>query len=64
MTEHLMTVEELYNFAKDHGFEQASIWIPTGTNAYSSVSSANIEISSDEKEQDKLNRCVYLVYNS
>lgn len=64
MTEHLMTVEELYNFAKDHGFEQASIWIPTGTNVHSSVNSARIEISSDEKERDRLNHRVYLVYNS
>lgn len=56
-----MTIEELYNFAKDHGFEQASIWIPTGTNVNSSVNSARIEISSNDKDRD--NR-VYLVYNS
>lgn len=60
--EHLMTVQELYNFAKQHGFENAKIWIPIGTNCNSSVSSARLEICSDD--DNPYDKKVYLVYNS
>lgn len=62
MNEHLMTVQELYDFAKRHGFENASIWMPTGTNCHSSVAYAKLEIRSEDEDKDK--KKVYLVYNS
>lgn len=64
MEEQLMTIEELYEFAKKHGFENASMWISTGTNAWSSINSANLTVHSNETLQDKVKRRVYLVYNS
>ena len=42
MEEQLMTIEELYEFAKKHGFENASMWVSTGTNVWSSINSANL----------------------
>ena len=64
MEEQLMTIEELYEFAKKHGFENASIWVSTGTNTWSSINSANLTVHSNETMQDKVKRRVYLVYNS
>ena len=64
MEEHLMTIEELYEFAKKHGFENASMWVSTGTNLWSSINSANLTVHSDETLLDKVKRLVYLVYNS
>lgn len=64
MEEHLMTIEELYEFAKKHGFENASIWVSSGTNVWSSINSANLTVHSNESLQDRVNRRVYLVYNS
>ena len=64
MEEQLMTIEELYEFAKKHGFENASMWISTGTNTWSSINSANLTVHSNETLQDKVKRRVYLVYNS
>ena len=55
-----MTVKELYEFAKKHGFEDASLWVSSGLNAYSSIDSAKIEISSDKVEMKR----VYLNYES
>jgi hypothetical protein len=57
----MMTVKELYEFAKKHGFEDSIIMTPTGQNSYSSVYAARLTIISggeDEKKQ------VYLIYNS
>ena len=62
VNEHLMTVKELYDFAKKHGFENATIWIPTGANCHSSVAYAKIDIRSHEDENEK--KQIYLVYNS
>lgn len=62
LKEHLMTVQELYDFAKKHGFENATIWMPTDANCYSSVAYTEIDILSNEDENEK--KRVYLVYNS
>ena len=64
MEEQLMTIEELYEFAKKYGFENASMWVSTGTNVWSSINSANLTVHSNETMQDKVKRRVYLVYNS
>ena len=64
MEEQLMTIKELYEFAKIHGFENASIWVSTGPNVWSSINSAKLTARSDETPQDKAKRRVYLVYNS
>ena len=64
MEENLMTIEELYEFAKKHGFENASMWVSTGTNVWSSINSANLTVHSNESLHDRINRRVYLVYNS
>lgn len=62
MEKHEMTVAELYNFAEKHGFEDAVIWIPTGSNTKASIAYAKLEIQSCEEDRDK--KRVYLVYNS
>ena len=62
VNEHLTTVQELYDFAKKHGFENATIWMPTDDNFYSSVAYAEIDILSQEDENEK--KRIYLVYNS
>ena len=60
MEEHLMTIEELYEFVKKHGFENASMWVSTGTNARSSINSANLTVHSDETLIDK-DRYIWLI---
>jgi hypothetical protein len=56
MNEHLMTVQELYDFAKKHGFEDATIWIPIDSNNHSSVEGARLTIQSN----GNTNKGVYL----
>ena len=48
MTEHIMTVQELYDFAKKHGFENAQIWFPCGTNVQSTASYAALTVFSKD----------------
>lgn len=60
--EHLMTAEELYQFAMAHNCEKSPIWIPTGTNTHHSVNSARVTIESNV--DDPAQRKIYLVYNS
>lgn len=61
MTEYIMTVKELYDFAKKHGFENATMWVGTGPNVYSSIDSANLNISSKDKDDKKQ---IFLIHKS
>lgn len=56
-----MTVTELYEFAKEHGFEDAQICFPSGTNAITVVEDARLEIRAREYEDDETPKRIYLM---
>jgi len=56
-----MTVTELYEFAKEHGFEDAQIWFPSGTNVFSSTSDARFEVRARMDEDDETPKRIYLL---
>ena len=52
--EHLMTVQELYDFAVEHNMEDATIWFQSGTNVQSSVSYAKASVFSFENTNKRI----------
>ena len=57
----LMTVTELYDFAREHGYEDAQIWFPSGTNVFSSTDDARLEVRARQGEDDETPKRIYLV---
>lgn len=59
--EKAMTITELYEFAREHGFEDAQIWFPSGTNVFSSTSDARLEVRARTYEDDETPKRIFLV---
>jgi hypothetical protein len=56
-----MTVSELYDFAKEHGFEDAQICFPSGTNAITIFEDAKLEVQARMNEDDEAPKRIYLI---
>ncbi len=56
-----MIVTELYEFAKEHGFEDAQIWSPSDTNVNTVAEDARLEVRARGDEDDETPKRIYLV---
>ena len=56
-----MTVTELYEFAKEHDFEDAQICFQSGTNAITIFEDARLEVQARMNEDDEKPKRIYLI---
>ena len=56
-----LTVTELYDFAHEHGFEDAQIYFPSGTNAITIVEDAQLEVRARGDVDDETPKRIYLI---
>ena len=56
-----LTVTELFVFAWEHGFENAQICFPSGTNVNTVVEDARLEFRARQDEDDEMSKRIYLI---